>query len=484
VTAEGSIDRTELVGALRVRVQPRSGRGQPTTSLAALRTVDAVMRERPNLGREGAVTAVLVRAVERLASGTGPVEGLGSADRGSVARAATSLLGLDGRTGQTSGARHVAAAAHLYVSERQVRRLVPPILAALAAELLELEVVTPPTFVERQRPAWWSEPHELPPSPALLVGRDDDLGHLRRMIAGAPPVNGRARTIVVHGPPGVGKTTLLGSMAHELASAHPDGRVWLNLDAVGGRVGAEAIARRLLRSVGAGGEHGTSEGAAAAMCSAFAGRQLLVVVDGAWDEDQVEAATPPSAASLVLVATRAPLGALDGAVSHRVDPLPSRAAVLLLREVIGLRSRDDGPLLDIAEACSGLPLALRIAAARIVGDGLSPGDLAARLAQPGGAARELRYRTKDLPALVGQTVAGLSEAALDALDAARDAGGWLEPGAASNEVIRSGLVQKLAGGHRLLGVFATVLPARSARDACARPPAGREATELAAHAEI
>lgn len=459
----GTVERAELVGALRVRVQPRSGRGETTTSLASLRTVEAALRERPNLGRSGAITAALVQAVERLAGGSGPIEGLGPTDRASVAGAATALLGLGARTGQTSGGRHLAAAAQLFVSERQVRRLVPTILEAVADELLELERVTPPTMLERRRPTWWSEPHELPPAPALLVGRDCDLEHLRRIIAGAPSLNGRARTVVVHGPPGVGKTTLLGRVAHEMSSAHPDGCVWLGLDVVGGRVREEAISRRLLKSVGAREECSTTEGAAAAMHSAFAGRRMLVIVDGAWDEDQVEAATPPSDGSLVLVAARAPLGALDGAAHQQIDPLPSDAAVKLLREVIGPRNREAGPLLAIAEACSGLPLALRVAAARIVGDGMAPAELAARLAAPGGVAEELRYRSKDLTAVIREAMSELSDPAVDALRAAGSSGGWIESAAATNEVIRSGLVQKVDQRHRLLGVFAAALPARDGK---------------------
>jgi len=423
--------------------------------------VDTALRERPDLGRDGAVTAVLVKAVERLAGGTEPINGLACASRASVALAASALLGLDTRAGQTSGARHVAAAGQLFVSERQVRRLVPPIIEALTDELLELEAVSPPTMVERQRPAWWSAPHELPPSPPLLVGRDRDLEHFRQMIAQAPSLDGRAKTIVVHGPPGVGKTTLLSRMAHELAPTHPDGCVWLGLDVMGGRVGEEAIARRLLKSVGANGAHDTGEGAAGALHSALAGRHLLVVLDGAWDEDQVEAAMPPSTTSLLLVAARAALGALDGALHLRLDPLPSDAAVLLLREVIGIRSRDEEALLSIAGACCGLPLALRIAAARIVGDGVTAHELADRLALPCGAAVELRYRTKNLQALIVHALAGLSRPAVDALYAAADnPGGWLEPAAVTNELVLSGLVQLFDGRHRLLDIFAAVLPAR------------------------
>lgn len=463
MTATAALDRAELISALRVRVQPRSGRGQPTTALTSLRTVEAALRARPEVGRDAAITTVLGKAVQRLSERAGPFEGLGSADRQAVAAAASALLGLDGRA-HTSGARHVAAAGHLFVSERQVRRLVPPILEALADELLDLELVTPPTMVERQRPVWWTEPHELPPAPALLVGREGDVAALQRLIASAPSLHGRARTVVVHGPPGVGKSTLLGCVAHQLAPAHPDGCVWMGLDVIGGRVGEEAIARRLLRSVGATEEHGPGDGAAAALHSAFSGRRLLVVLDGVWDEDQVEAATPPSSSSLLLVAARAPLGALDGAQHLPVVPLPSAAGVQLLREVIGLRSRDEEPLLAIVEACSGLPLALRVAAARIVGDGLTPAVLAARLARPGGAAAELRYRKKDLGALVAEALADLSPAGVEALHAAAASGGWLDPPAVTNEVIRSGLVQSVPDRHRLLGVFASVLSGRGGED--------------------
>lgn len=92
------------------------------------------------------------------------------------------------------------------------------------------------------------------------------------------------------------------------------------------------------------------------------GKPILVVIDNASSEEQVQPLLPADGGSAALVTSRHTL-----ALGTRLDlgPLDAAASVELIRAVLrdGRVQREPGPAARIAESCGGLPLALQIAAA-------------------------------------------------------------------------------------------------------------------------
>ncbi|MDQ6615859.1 MAG: NB-ARC domain-containing protein [Actinomycetota bacterium] len=397
------MNKPSIERAILARIQPRqASRDVDLTSLDVLRCARGIGNEDPSLSPPDAVDAVLRAALVQLGKRRLSSPGLMALLPESVAAAARALLGLDGDS-QSSGARHREAARLLFLSERQVRRLVPAIARAVADEIDRMESTAPVIAHDRPRPPWWMTPMELLATPGLFVGRDSELTHLGAMARWRARSPARARIIVIHGLPGIGKTTLVTRLAHDLAPDFPDGQFWL---ALGGtdRVSETSIVRRLLRSVGGVPDIPGTD--LPALRSALAGRRVLIVLDGAKDEEQVEAAIPASSAALILVSSRTPLGGLD-ADRFRVDPLGDDDAVRLLVGVAGRRRGDSEALAQIAQACGNMPFALRMAGARLVSEELAPMDLAQRIAA-GGAANELRYGTRRADEFIMSAVALLT----------------------------------------------------------------------------
>jgi predicted ATPase len=216
--------------------------------------------------------------------------------------------------------------------------------------------VSPPGFPVRQLPA---DLHDF-------VGRDAEDELLRRAAqapaAGAP---GAPRVLVISGPGGVGKSTLAVHAAHRLAHRFPDGQLFASLHGHDDRPAAPAqVAAHFLAALGV--PAGRSADPVGSFRSAAAGRRLLVLLDNAADEAQVAPLLPGSAGCLVIVTSRQSLGALASVRALRLDVFGDREAVELL-------SRAAGPgqvwpaaaAVALADLCGRLPLALRIAGARL-----------------------------------------------------------------------------------------------------------------------
>jgi predicted ATPase len=212
--------------------------------------------------------------------------------------------------------------------------------------------VSPPGFPVRQLPA---DLHDF-------VGRDAEDELLRRAAqapaAGAP---GAPRVLVISGPGGVGKSTLAVHAAHRF----PDGQLFASLHGHDDRPAAPAqVAAHFLAALGV--PAGRSADPVGSFRSAAAGRRLLVLLDNAADEAQVAPLLPGSAGCLVIVTSRQSLGALASVRALRLDVFGDREAVELL-------SRAAGPgqvwpaaaAVALADLCGRLPLALRIAGARL-----------------------------------------------------------------------------------------------------------------------
>ncbi|WP_323373029.1 AfsR/SARP family transcriptional regulator, partial [Streptomyces alkaliterrae] len=227
--------------------------------------------------------------------------------------------------------------------------------------------------------------NELPGDTACLVGREAELA---RLTAPAPP--DAVSVAAVDGTAGVGKTALVVRAAWTLAAQHPDGCLFVDLHAYGGphdRVSPQRALHRMLRALngaddelpdgldGLGGLDGLARPDAAAELgelvaawrTATSGLRLLLVVDNVRAAQDVRPLIPAGPGSRVLVAGRQRLPGLDADVRLTVEPLGAGEAVGLLRHLLGADRADREPeaARELARRCGGLPLALRIAGARL-----------------------------------------------------------------------------------------------------------------------
>jgi DNA-binding SARP family transcriptional activator len=235
-------------------------------------------------------------------------------------------------------------------------------------------------------------PHELPPDSPAFTGREEELARLRTLLTG--PGQGRAAVVAIHGRGGVGKSTLAVRAAHEAAAGYPDGQIYIDLHGATPGVRprtAHEVLDRCLRGLGvpAGEVPPDASDAAARWRTLTAGRRVLLVLDNATDATQVLAVLPASEGCAAIVTGRRMLATLDADGYLELDGLPAGPAAELLARV-ARRHESSEELRAIAELCEHLPLALRIAGARLAArPELSAADLAERLRDERGRLDEL-----------------------------------------------------------------------------------------------
>ncbi|GGP55746.1 tetratricopeptide repeat protein [Streptomyces melanogenes] len=242
----------------------------------------------------------------------------------------------------------------------------------------------------------------LPAGPPRLVGRGDETARLLRVLEPGPARSPAASAVVVSavsGLAGIGKTALALHTAHEAAVVRgwfPGGVLFVDLRGYDpqGKVTAEQALGGLLRALGIRGEDmpPTQEERAALYRSelarlADAGKPVLLVADNASTPDQVAPLLPARHEHRALVTSRDTLATLP-ARQLRLGQLPSADARDLITTTL-IRSDPDDARLDrpsdaldeVVGSCGGLPLALKLAAARLTGDpGLPLATFAAELA--------------------------------------------------------------------------------------------------------
>jgi tetratricopeptide (TPR) repeat protein len=213
-------------------------------------------------------------------------------------------------------------------------------------------------------------PRQLPGDVPAFTGRRTQLADLDRLLAESA-TNAPAVVIsAVSGTAGVGKTALAVHWGHRVATAFPDGQLYINLrgyDPDRPMQAAEAL-EVFLRTLGVEPTaipHRLDE-RAARYRTLLADRRMLVLLDNAHSVDQVRDLLPGSPSCLVLVTSRGTLPGLvvrHGAVRVNLDVLSQEDAIALLRRLIGSRL-DDEPeqAAALVERCARLPLAIRIAA--------------------------------------------------------------------------------------------------------------------------
>lgn len=268
-------------------------------------------------------------------------------------------------------------------------------------------------------PAALVVPSELPPNTHGFVGRGADLAALD--LLSVPPVSGYGPTVgLITGVAGVGKTSLAVHWAHQVADRYRDGRLFADLrgfDEHHDLVPATEILSQFLRSLGVPGAHipaGLAE-RTALYRSILTDRQVLVVLDNARSFEQVRPLLPSSPGCTALITGREQLQSLVVSPAQariHLGVLPHAEALELLGTIIGAPRLAEAAqhASRIIEFCDCLPLAVRVAGARLASkphwtarrladrlsvegqrlDELSQGDARVR------ASFELSYRHLDL----------------------------------------------------------------------------------------
>ena len=237
-------------------------------------------------------------------------------------------------------------------------------------------------------------PRQLPAGVAHFAGRTAELAELQAWRHEAASADGAAKVLVIGGTAGAGKTALAVHWAHHSAAEFPDGQLYVNLrgfDPSGTPVGPGDALRWFLGAFGVTEEQipDSVNAQSALYRSVLAGKQVLVILDNARDAAQVRPLLPGSQTCLAVVTSRARLpglAATEGARLVPLDVLTAGDAHELLASRLGERARAEANAAQqLTEACSRLPLALSIVAARVAARPYLPlADLARELADAQG----------------------------------------------------------------------------------------------------
>ncbi|MCZ0206991.1 tetratricopeptide repeat protein [Streptomyces sp. UMAF16] len=218
--------------------------------------------------------------------------------------------------------------------------------------------------------------HRVPdnlPRDVPWVGRREEL---RRLTSALCEGQGSTAVVVtveaIDGMGGVGKTALAVHLGHRLRDRFPDGRVFLHLGGAHPDRTVTTPARaltELLRLTGLDAKelpHDTDELVALWRATAR-DRRMLVILDDAAGSEQVRPLLPGASPTAVVVTSRRRLPGLPGVRPVSLDVLPHEDAIALFTRRLGARSgADEGDIAEIVRMCGHLPLAIEIAASRLL----------------------------------------------------------------------------------------------------------------------
>ena len=230
----------------------------------------------------------------------------------------------------------------------------------------------PPAELSRIQSATRQIPSLLPTDIADFTGRAEQIDEIDQRLTRAAGQGFQlpVPVMVITGKGGVGKTSTAVHAAHGAAGQFRDGQLFADLHGGSAHpVGPMQVLERFLRALGVPGPQipeGLDE-RAEVYRNLLAGRRILVVLDDAVGESQVSPLLPGSGGAAVLVTSRSRLASLAGATHIEVDVLDAGQSLDLLARIAGTDrvQTQSQAAAAVAAQCGHLPLALRIAGARL-----------------------------------------------------------------------------------------------------------------------
>ena len=215
-------------------------------------------------------------------------------------------------------------------------------------------------------------PAQLPATIADFTGRLAQAAYLYNTLTADEVASGSGvvPVVVVAGAGGLGKTALAVHVAHQVRDLFPDGQLYAHLSGASSQPAAPAeVLAGFLRDLGVdGGKIPAGEQERAALYrTQLARRRVLILLDDAKDAAQVRTLLPGSAPCAVVVTTRNRTPFLVSTGFADLAVLQDPEARELFSRIIGdarLAAEPDAAA-EVVRACAGLPLAIRICAARL-----------------------------------------------------------------------------------------------------------------------
>jgi DNA-binding SARP family transcriptional activator len=229
----------------------------------------------------------------------------------------------------------------------------------------------PPAEPVRLKPLKQQVPGLLPTDMADFTGRAEEISAIHQhLIPAQQEAKLAVPIVVIVGKGGVGKTSLAVHASHGVAEQFPGGQLFADLHGdTSHPVTAMQVLERFLRALGLPGSHipdGLDE-RAEVYRNLLADRKILVVLDAAKSESQVVPLLPGSGAAAVIITSRRRLAGLAGATHIEVNVFDVEKSLDLLARIAGdarVQTQVQAAI-AVAELCGYLPLALRIAGARL-----------------------------------------------------------------------------------------------------------------------
>jgi hypothetical protein len=208
-----------------------------------------------------------------------------------------------------------------------------------------------------------------PYPPRVFIGREDSLQHVKRLLTAGQRSPNRENITVIHGWPGVGKTSLVSAIGHdtEIARAFKDGVLWISLEQQPNIITAMARWGRALGSENVL-KAPTVKDATAQLTALLRKRNMLLIVDDVWETGHAAAFSDAAGEECsVMIATRLPkiAEALTSDQNHtyKLPVLTEEFALVVLRILVPeVVSQNEAECRTLVRDLECLPLALHVAA--------------------------------------------------------------------------------------------------------------------------
>jgi transcriptional regulator with XRE-family HTH domain len=218
-------------------------------------------------------------------------------------------------------------------------------------------------------------PAQLPTDIADFTDRGAAQQRIYAFLAnGSPParVPNVAAIGAISGQAGAGKTTLAVHLAHRLRTAFPDGQLYADLHGSGERpLDPTEVVGQFLRALGVEGARIPLEidDSSSLLRERLVGRKVLIVLDNAANERQIRPLVPGTSSCAVLITSRARLGAIEATQQIDLGVFNRAKAIELLSRIAGAErvAAEPEAASQIVDHCGHLPLAIRIAGAKLAG---------------------------------------------------------------------------------------------------------------------